>query len=117
MNSPFTLPACFFLGAVLSAFYFGGLWLTVKRLPQSRQPTLLSLSSFAARSLVAVTGGAGTVDFLAFFEVDRDRRSGHEQRREQQEYKSIEHHSRPPNNSMRRIVARLAASEIDANHA
>ena len=70
-----------------------------------------------ARALVAMTGGTGTVDFLAFFEVDRDRRSGHEQRREQQEYKSIEHHSRPPNNSMRRIVARRAASGIDANHA
>ncbi|HQN31350.1 MAG TPA: ATP synthase subunit I, partial [Methanothrix soehngenii] len=56
MNSAFTLPASFFLGAVLSAFYFGGLWLTVKRLPRSRQPTLLSLSSFAARSLICLMG-------------------------------------------------------------
>jgi F1F0 ATPase subunit 2 len=56
VNSPFTLPACFFLGAVLAAFYFGGLWLTVKRLPQSRQPTLLSMSSFVARSLICLAG-------------------------------------------------------------
>lgn len=56
MNSAFMLTATFFLGAILGAFYFGGLWLTIKRLPQSRQPTLLSLSSFAARSLVCIMG-------------------------------------------------------------
>lgn len=54
MNSAFMLTASFFLGAILGAFYFGGLWLTIKRLPQSRQPTLLSLSSFAVRSLVCI---------------------------------------------------------------
>lgn len=56
MNSILSLPASFFLGAVLSAFYFGGLWLTVKRLPRSRQPTILSLSSFVARSLICLVG-------------------------------------------------------------
>jgi len=56
MNSAFLLALSFFMGALLGAFYFGGLWLTIKRLPRSPQPTLLSLSSFFARSLVCILG-------------------------------------------------------------
>ncbi len=56
MNSAFLLAASFFLGVLLGIFYFGGLWLTVKQLPHSQQPTLLSLASFFARSLVCILG-------------------------------------------------------------
>ncbi len=43
-------------GAGLGIFYFGGLWLTLKRLPSSRQPALLTISSFLGRSLVCLLG-------------------------------------------------------------
>ena len=43
-------------GVVLGIFYFGGLWLTVRKLPQARQPVLLSLSSFFARLAVVLAG-------------------------------------------------------------
>ncbi len=56
MNSTSLLAASFFMGVLLGTFYFGGLWLTIKRLPCSRQPTLLSLGSFFARSLVCILG-------------------------------------------------------------
>lgn len=56
MTEAFMLIAGFFLGALLGAFYFGGLWLTLKRLHQCRQPTLLSLGSFAARIMVCAMG-------------------------------------------------------------
>jgi len=56
MNSTSLLAASFFMGVLLGTFYFGGLWLTIKRLPCSRQPTLLSLASFFARSLICILG-------------------------------------------------------------
>lgn len=56
MNSAFLLALSFFMGALLGVFYFGGLWLTIKRLPHFQQPTLLSLGSFFARSLVCILG-------------------------------------------------------------
>ncbi|MDQ1260830.1 MAG: hypothetical protein QG575_11 [Euryarchaeota archaeon] len=56
MNSAFLLATSFFVGVLLGAFYFGGLWLTIKRLPCSQQPTLLSLGSFFARSLICILG-------------------------------------------------------------
>ena len=43
-------------GLGLGLFYFGGLWLTVRRLPRSRHPVPLLLASFAARTAVAVAG-------------------------------------------------------------
>jgi F1F0 ATPase subunit 2 len=43
-------------GAVLGIFYFGGLWLTLRHLPNSRQPALLTLGSFLGRSLVCLFG-------------------------------------------------------------
>jgi F1F0 ATPase subunit 2 len=43
-------------GLVLGAVHFGGLWLTVQRLPAARRPALLALGSFVLRT-VAVAGG------------------------------------------------------------
>jgi F1F0 ATPase subunit 2 len=56
MNSAFLLVLSIFMGALLGVFYFGGLWLTIKHLPHSSQPTLLSLGSFFARSIVCMLG-------------------------------------------------------------
>jgi F1F0 ATPase subunit 2 len=56
MSSSLLPAASFFMGVFLGAFYFGGLWLTIKRLPDCQQPTLLSLCSFFARSLVCILG-------------------------------------------------------------
>ena len=50
-------------GLAFGAFYFGGLWLTVQRLPESRRPALLALGSLAGRlgatllGVYLVTGG------------------------------------------------------------
>ncbi len=43
-------------GVGLGIFYFGGLWLTLKHLPGSRQPALLTFGSFLGRSLVCLLG-------------------------------------------------------------
>jgi len=43
-------------GLALGTFYFGGLWLTVRRLPESRQPALLALGSLAGRLGVTLLG-------------------------------------------------------------
>lgn len=55
--SPF-LPVllAFAAGLGLGLFYFGGLWLTVRRLPASRYPVPLLLISFAGRTAAAVVG-------------------------------------------------------------
>lgn len=44
------------LGISLGAVYFGGLWLTLMRLPESEQPALLALSSFLLRSALCLFG-------------------------------------------------------------
>jgi F1F0 ATPase subunit 2 len=41
-------------GAAAGLFYFGGLWWTVRRVPTSPRPHLLTLGSFAARTVVVV---------------------------------------------------------------
>ena len=43
-------------GVVLGAFYFGGLWWTLRRLPGARRPALLSLGSFTGRLAVCLAG-------------------------------------------------------------
>lgn len=43
-------------GIVLGMFYFGGLWLTVRRLHTSNRPMLLLLTSSAIRMSLALTG-------------------------------------------------------------
>ena len=47
------LAAGFSAGVAVGLFYFGGLWWTVRRIPTSRRPGLLVLSSFWIRTGVA----------------------------------------------------------------
>jgi len=44
------------LGGLLGLVFFGGLWWTVKRLPQSRYPAALTLCSLMVRVLLVVGG-------------------------------------------------------------
>ena len=46
----------FTFGIGLWIFFFGGLWLTINRLPQSKSPELLTLGSFLFRSAVSIFG-------------------------------------------------------------
>ena len=55
MNSTWII-AALASGVVLGAIYFGGLWLTVRRVPLVRQPALLLLGSFLLRSAVVLLG-------------------------------------------------------------
>ncbi len=41
-------------GIGLGIFYFGGLWLTLKQLPSTQRPVLLTLGSFLGRSAVCL---------------------------------------------------------------
>lgn len=43
-------------GVVIGAFFFGGLWWTVQRLPNSRHPAAMFLFSFVVRTAVTLTG-------------------------------------------------------------
>jgi F1F0 ATPase subunit 2 len=43
-------------GLVLGLLYFGGLWLTVRRIACSKRPALLMFGSFAVRLLVTLFG-------------------------------------------------------------
>jgi F1F0 ATPase subunit 2 len=43
-------------GTALGLLYFGGLWLTVKRLPKSSQPGLLTVTSFFVRTGIVILG-------------------------------------------------------------
>ncbi len=43
-------------GLALGAFYFGGLWLTLQRLPDSPHPALLMLGSYLLRLAVTLAG-------------------------------------------------------------
>lgn len=43
-------------GLGIGVFYFGGLWLTVRRLPVTRQPALLMAASFLGRTVVGMLG-------------------------------------------------------------
>jgi F1F0 ATPase subunit 2 len=43
-------------GVGLGLFYFGGLWLTVRRLPDSSRPALLFVGSFAGRTALTLLG-------------------------------------------------------------
>lgn len=48
--------AALMAGMGLGACYFGGLWLTVKRLPRSPRPVLLTFGSFYGRATAVLTG-------------------------------------------------------------
>jgi F1F0 ATPase subunit 2 len=41
-------------GGLVGLFYFGGLWLTVRALPHTRNPALLVLGSFMGRTAVSL---------------------------------------------------------------
>ena len=43
-------------GIILGLFYFGGLWITVQRLPTARHPALLTMGSFLGRTAVTLGG-------------------------------------------------------------
>lgn len=48
--------AALFSGIVLGLLYFGGLWLTVRRMSTARSPALLFLVSFLVRAALVVAG-------------------------------------------------------------
>lgn len=56
MNESIMLILSLASGIIFGLFYFGGLWLTLKSLPNSKQPALLSLSSFLGRSAICLYG-------------------------------------------------------------
>jgi len=43
-------------GAMFGIFYFQGLWLTLKKLPNTHQPVLLIMGSFLGRTALCVLG-------------------------------------------------------------
>ena len=56
MNESLTMALSLASGILLGIFYFGGLWLTLEHLSQSRQPALLALASFLMRSCLCLFG-------------------------------------------------------------
>ncbi len=52
----FALLTDFILGSVLGVFFFGGLWLTVRRLEEFQHPVVVTLGSFIVRTAVVVGG-------------------------------------------------------------
>jgi F1F0 ATPase subunit 2 len=55
----FSLSALIFpfaLGGLIGWVYFSGLWETVRRLPEARNPHWLMIASFAARTIFALGG-------------------------------------------------------------
>lgn len=48
------LAICFAAGIALGLFFFGGLWLTVVRLPKARHPAILVAASFWIRAIAVV---------------------------------------------------------------
>jgi F1F0 ATPase subunit 2 len=47
---------CLAAGALFGIFYIHGLWLTLKKLPNTCQPVLLTMGSFLGRTALCVTG-------------------------------------------------------------
>lgn len=56
MPTPFTLVLLLLAGLGLGLLFYGGLWLTVRALPNSRHPTALFLASFWGRNVLAIAG-------------------------------------------------------------
>ena len=46
----------FVAGIGLGVVYFGGLWLTIRHLPESRSPALVAMVSFAGRTMLTLLG-------------------------------------------------------------
>jgi F1F0 ATPase subunit 2 len=47
---------CLAAGALFGIFYIHGLWLTLKKLPNTCQPVLLTMGSFLGRTALCVMG-------------------------------------------------------------
>ena len=43
-------------GVGLGLVYFGGLWLTLRRVPQAKSPALLAMASFVGRTALVLVG-------------------------------------------------------------
>ena len=56
MNDTLTLAWALGTGIVLGAFFFGGLWWTVRKGSACRRPALLFLGSFLLRTSIALAG-------------------------------------------------------------
>jgi F1F0 ATPase subunit 2 len=56
MNESLMLILSLTSGILFGLFYFGGLWLTLKHMPDSKQPALLTVGSFLGRSVVCLFG-------------------------------------------------------------
>lgn len=54
----------FALGAGLGLFYFGGLWLTVRRVADTQRPKRLLIGSFVARAVVVLLGFYGVTQLM-----------------------------------------------------
>ena len=50
------MTAAAFAGVGLGVFYFAGLWLTVRALPESKSPAALMISSFIGRTAAVLAG-------------------------------------------------------------
>lgn len=55
-SSALSLSLAVLAGLALGLFYFGGLWLTVRRLTSSKRPGVLMLGSFAVRLSLTLCG-------------------------------------------------------------
>lgn len=51
-------------GVVLAAVYFGGLWWTVRRLPNARRPAIVYFSSLALRLAILLSGACWALSAL-----------------------------------------------------
>lgn len=62
MNNELFLPVAIMVGVgwgfILGILYFGGLWLTVRRLPTTRHPIQLSIASLVMRLGLCLAGVA-----------------------------------------------------------
>jgi F1F0 ATPase subunit 2 len=56
MNEALYMIVAFIAGLLLGTLFFGGLWLTVKKMVNARMPALLILSSFVLRAGVTLAG-------------------------------------------------------------
>jgi F1F0 ATPase subunit 2 len=56
MNDPLHILLIFTGGLLLGTFFFGGLWLTVKKTVSGRQPALWMVGSFLFRTGITLAG-------------------------------------------------------------
>lgn len=56
MNEPFNLTLACVAGVLLGAFFFGGLWWTIRKGVSSHQPALWIFASLLLRTSVALSG-------------------------------------------------------------